>query len=68
MDDFTGLQEKIMHLEKHIEEQDAEIYRLARLLERNAKRIEKLESRVVALDSSSQAGGEMPTAEKPPHY
>jgi uncharacterized coiled-coil protein SlyX len=68
MNEIASLQEKIMYLEKHVEEQDGEIYRQARLLENCLKKIEKLESRFDAVEASNSSGSEMPADEKPPHY
>lgn len=67
MDEIRSLQERIAHLEKHIEEQDAEVYQQSKRIDSLVQNLKKMESR---LESFGQGGGEgdMPADEKPPHY
>ncbi|MEO0509438.1 MAG: SlyX family protein [Verrucomicrobiota bacterium] len=65
MDQIHILQERITHLEKHISEQDAEMYKWMRCLESLQGLIKKLELRLAALE---EGNGDMPANEKPPHY
>lgn len=67
MDEIRGLQERIAHLEKHIEEQDAEVYQHSKRIDSLVRQLKKMESRLEALDQSD-GGGNMPADEKPPHY
>ena len=68
MDEIAELQEKVTYLEKHVEEQDTEIYRLTRLLDRVSLKLEKLEGKLQQVENGSVGGDTMPADEKPPHY
>ncbi|MGB0409458.1 MAG: SlyX family protein [Opitutales bacterium] len=65
MDGLTQLQERITHLEKHIAEQDSEIYQQCRRTDALVRQIQKLELRLASLE---QGGRALPPDEKPPHY
>lgn len=67
MDEIKSLQERIAHLEKHIEEQDAEVYQQSKRIDSLVREIKKYESRFEALEQSSGSGS-IPADEKPPHY
>ena len=60
------LQTQIAHLQRHVEEQDAEMYKLSMRLDRLLKKLSEQESQLKAL--SERSGGDMPANEKPPHY
>lgn len=64
-DPIIALQAKLTHLERHVEEQDAEQYKLARKVEQLNKRILLQEEKIKSLDGSGES---MPADEKPPHY
>ncbi len=64
-DPIIALQAKLTHLERHVEEQDAEQYRLAQKVEQLTKLVQRQEEKIKSLDAS---GGSMPADEKPPHY
>jgi uncharacterized coiled-coil protein SlyX len=66
---IEALQSRITHLEKHIEEQDAEIYKLARRVESLFQALQEQKAQLAELTestSSSELGS--PIDEKPPHY
>ena len=67
MDEIRSLQERIAHLEKHIEEQDSEVYQLSKRIDSLIREIKKYESRFAALEQGG-GSGRMPADEKPPHY
>lgn len=58
------LEEKISFLERHIEQQDREIYAQSERLEQLARELKALKSKVESLDE----GTSLPPDEKPPHY
>ena len=61
------LQTQIAHLQRHVEEQDAEMYKLTTRLDRLMKKLSEQELQLKALSERS-GGGDMPANEKPPHY
>jgi uncharacterized coiled-coil protein SlyX len=63
---ISYLERKVEQLEKHIADQDGEMFRMGKQIEQLAKRCEKLEGRLDA-DSPIDPGRE-PDDEKPPHY
>lgn len=65
---ITELQMKLTYLERHINEQDAEFYRLAQRVDALTKLVKSQKSQLEALSGSSASGGDMPADEKPPHY
>ena len=63
------LEVRIAHLEKHVEEQDAEIYQLAKRIDNLVKAAKAQKEQLAAVaELSSQSAGDMPADEKPPHY
>ncbi len=68
MDNNIRLEEKVTHLEKHVTEQNTEIFRLGRRVDELLKALKKQESRIEALEDSSGEGAVAPADEKPPHY
>ena len=67
MTEIEKLQERIAYLEKHIEEQDAEMFQQSRRLDLAVQLLKKLESRFTNLEQG-ESGGSAPADEKPPHY
>lgn len=59
------LQRKLTHLERHVEEQDAEQYRLAQKVEKLTQLVQRQNEKIKSLEG---AEGSMPADEKPPHY
>ena len=60
------LQMKIVHLERHIEAQDAECYKLSQKLEKLHQIVHEQNDKIKMLSESGS--GTMPADEKPPHY
>jgi len=68
-DSITELQTQLTHLERHIAEQDAEFYQLAKRLDALSQLVQLQKTQINTLSSGGQAGvEEMPADEKPPHY
>ena len=68
-DSITELQTQLTHLERHIAEQDAEFYQLAKRLDALSQLVQLQKTQINTLSSGGQAGAEeMPANEKPPHY
>lgn len=67
MEELKSLQERITHLEKHIESQDLEVYRQQRLIDTFSKQVKKLEERIDSLEHGG-AANVSPADERPPHY
>ncbi|CAA6678897.1 MULTISPECIES: SlyX family protein [unclassified Lentimonas] len=66
---ITELQSQLAHLERHVTEQDAEFYELAKRLDALTKLVQRQKVQMDALSSGGVAGaGDMPANEKPPHY
>lgn len=68
MADLISVEEKLTHLEKHVAEQDVEIYRLRRQLDDASKAVSKLSERVKELEGGGSDGIGPPADERPPHY
>lgn len=66
----ADLQAQLTHLQRHVAEQDTEIYRLSKRVEALAQGLQaqKLKLEALASDGGSQEGYRMPADEKPPHY
>ena len=66
---LKDLQSRIAFLEKHVTEQDAEMYQLAKRIDGlvNAAKEHKAQLAAVA-ELNSRSAGEIPADEKPPHY
>jgi hypothetical protein len=66
---ITQLQSQLTHLERHIAEQDAEFYQLAKRVDALSQLMQMQKAQINALSSGGVAGaGDMPADEKPPHY
>ena len=63
------LKSRIALLEKHVTEQDAEMYQLSRRIDGLVKAAKEQKAQLAALaDSNAQSEGYMTADEKPPHY
>jgi uncharacterized coiled-coil protein SlyX len=63
------LEEKIARLERHITEQDGEMFRMSKAIDKLAKRCEKLEGRLADEGGASPVDpSRTPQDEVPPHY
>ena len=63
------LETRIAYLEKHIEEQDAEIFQLTKRIDNLVKVAKEQKDQLAAVaELSSQSAGELPADENPPHY
>ena len=68
-DPIEDLQSRIAFLEKHVDEQDAEMYQLSKRLDRLVKVAKEQQAQLAAVaELNSQSAGDMPADEKPPHY
>lgn len=67
---IVALQTQLTHLERHIAEQDAEFYRLAKRVDALNQLVQVQKAQLNAMSSGGVPGGgdEMPANEKPPHY
>ncbi|MEM8867062.1 MAG: SlyX family protein [Verrucomicrobiota bacterium] len=65
--DIAELQSRLSYLERHIEAQDAEFYRLTQQLKSLTDRVSAQAEHIRALSQRGN-GNEMPADEKPPHY
>ena len=63
------LERKFSHLKKHVTEQDAEIFKLSKLVKSLVKKVEKLENRMKESGMDSPIDTDVnPLEERPPHY
>ena len=63
------LQSRIAFLEKHVTEQDAEMYQFSKKIDGLVKAAKEQKAQLAALaELTSQSAGDMPADEKPPHY
>jgi len=63
------LQSQIAFLEKHVTEQDAEMYQLSRRIDGLVKAAKEQKAQLAAVSElNSQSASDMPADEKPPHY
>ena len=66
---IEDLQSRIAFLEKHVTEQDAEMYQLSKRIDSLVKVAKEQKAQLAAVaELNSQSAGEMPADEKPPHY
>ena len=68
MSDLVSLEEKLTHLEKHISEQDLEIFRLRQQLDEAITAVRRLGEKVVELQRGGGIGSESSADVRPPHY
>ena len=63
------LKSRIAFLEKHVAEQDAEMYQLSRRIDGLVKAAKEQKAQLAAVAQlNAQSAGDMPADEKPPHY
>lgn len=69
IESIEQLQTRVTFLEKHVVEQDAEMYQLSKRIDILVKvaRDQKAQLAAVA-ELNSQSADDMPADEKPPHY
>ena len=68
-DPIEDLQSRIAFLEKHVTEQDAEMYQLSKRIDGLVKVAKEQKAQLAAVaELNSQGAGDMPADEKPPHY
>ena len=68
-DPIEDLQSRIAFLEKHVAEQDAEMYQLSKRIDSLVKVAKEQKAQLAAVaELNSQSVGDMPADEKPPHY
>ena len=66
---IAELQSQLTHLERHIAEQDAEFYQLAKRVDALTQLVQTQKAQLSMLSSGGLTGaGNMPANEKPPHY
>ncbi len=66
---LEDLQSRIAFLEKHVTEQDSEMYQLSKRIDGLVKAAKEQKAQLVAVaELNSQGAGDMPADEKPPHY
>jgi len=66
---IENLQSRIAFLEKHVTEQDAEMYKLSKRVDSLVKAAKEQKAQLAAVaELNSQSAGDMPADEKPPHY
>jgi uncharacterized coiled-coil protein SlyX len=66
---IEDLQSRIAFLEKHVTDQDAEIYKLSKRIDSLVKVAKEQKAQLAAVaELNSQSAGDMPADEKPPHY
>ena len=66
---LEDLQSRIAFLEKHVTEQDAEMYQLSKRIDSLVKAAKEEKAQLVAVaELDSQGAGDMPADEKPSHY
>lgn len=68
-DPIPHLERQLEQLQAHVAEQDREIFRFSKLVEKLEKRLEKLEGRMDSEGGQSPLlEDRAPSEEKPPHY
>jgi uncharacterized coiled-coil protein SlyX len=66
---IEDLQSRVAFLEKHVTEQDAEMYQLSKRIDSLVKVAKEQKAQLAAVaELNSQSVGDMPADEKPPHY
>jgi uncharacterized coiled-coil protein SlyX len=64
-----SLETRITFLEKHVAEQDAEMYQMSKRIDTLIKVAKEHKAQLAAVaELNSQSAGDMPADEKPPHY
>lgn len=65
-EEIIQLQTQLAHLQRHIEAQDAEMYKMSLRVDKLSELLKQQNAQIKALNE--QGGGDMPADEKPPHY
>ena len=66
---IQDLQSRIAFLEKHVTDQDTEMYKLSKRVDSLVKAAKEQKAQLAAVaELNSQSAGDMPADEKPPHY
>ena len=66
---IEDLQSRIAFLEKHVTEQDAEMYQLSNRIDSLVQVAKEQKAQLAAVfELNSQSACDMPADEKPPHY
>ncbi len=66
---IEDLQSRIAFLEKHVTEQDTEMYQLSKRIDSLVKAAKEQKAQLVAVaELNAQSAVDMPVDEKPPHY
>jgi len=65
---IQALEYKLTQLEKHIADQDGEIYHLSKRVDQLMKSLQTQKLQLESLAGGGGVGGDMPANEKPPHY
>jgi len=66
---IQDLQSRIAFLEKHVTDQDTEMYKLSKRIDSLVKAAKEQKAQLAAVaELNSQSAGDMPADEKPPHY
>ena len=68
-DRITTLETRITYLEKHIAEQDSEMFQLSKRIDTLVKVAKEQKAQLAAMaELNAQNTSSMPADEKPPHY
>ena len=65
--EIIDLQTRVTLMQRHIESQDAEMYKMSLRMDKLAESVRQQVEQIKALNERS-GGGDMPADEKPPHY
>ena len=66
---IQDLQSRIAFLDKHVTDQDTEMYKLSKRIDSLVKAAKEQKAQLAAVaELNSQSAGDMPADEKPPHY
>ena len=66
-EEIISLQTQVTHLQRHIEQQDAEMYQMSLRIDKLSELVKQQTEQIKSLNERG-AGGDMPANEKPPHY
>lgn len=60
--------ERLAFLERHVQQQDREMYTQSEQIRRLQQEVKELREQVRGVKAGAEAQGEMPADERPPHY
>lgn len=66
-EEIIELQTQVAHLQRHVEEQDAEMYQMSLRIDKLSELVKQQTEQIKSLNERG-GGGDMPANEKPPHY